>query len=155
MLASFTQKEKKAILDTMLDQGAIIVTVNTDHQGVVLPEHYKGGCEKQLKLSKRFKNPLSINTRRIAITLSFNGVEHDVVLPLKSIYHVRRPNEQEGLVFPDDMPPTALDHVWDAWADFVQQKRAEEEKNNKFLDFEEELKKLDPAKFEGFKSKSK
>jgi len=148
MLARFTQKEKKAILDAMLDQGSIIVSVNTDLEGVVLPEQFKGGFEKGLKLSKWFKNPLSINTRRIAITLSFGGVEHDVVLPLKSIYHVRRPDGTEGMMFPDDMPVELLDRIW-------AKSRAMAEQDRKVLNFEEELKKLDPAKFEAFKSKSK
>ena len=52
---------------------------------------------------------LDIGAEALSGTLSFGGVPHRCVLPWGAVYAVVSEGDQRGMVWPDDVPPEAMD----------------------------------------------
>jgi stringent starvation protein B len=98
------EREKRARLLSLLDEGMVLVRIDASRTGVDVPPHLLGTPGLALNLSRRFRGPLEVGPLEVRATLSFNGVQHTCVLPYDAVYLMQSHSSGEVVVFPDDAP---------------------------------------------------
>lgn len=98
------EREKRARLLSLLDEGMVLVRIDASRSDVDVPAHLLGTPGLALNLSRRFRGPLEVGPLEVRATLSFNGVQHTCVLPYDAIYLMQSHGSGEVVVFPDDAP---------------------------------------------------
>jgi len=97
---------KKDALLNMLAQGLTLVHIDARRAGVEVPPEFRTDATLRLNLSYRFPDiDLDIDDDAVRATLTFGSMRFRCVLPWSSIFAMTLPQSQEGLVWPDDLPP--------------------------------------------------
>ena len=95
---------KRAVVEDLLGQGMVLVTLDATAEGVDVPEHLRNDSQLRLNLSYRFGLPVEVDDDGVLATLTFGGVPYDCVLPWPSIYLVVSHVSGRPVLFPDDVP---------------------------------------------------
>jgi stringent starvation protein B len=84
------QPKKRAALERLLAQGGIQVQVDATLPGVNVPDAWGGDMNLRLNFSVRFDiNDLVVTDEAIEQTLSFQGKNHRVRVPLRAVMAAR------------------------------------------------------------------
>jgi len=83
-----TLKMTATVLRNFVQAGKILVMVDSTVEGVVLPDHLLGFIRVKLNLSTKFKGPMEIGPTETKVTLSFDGQQHNCVLPHHAVYYI-------------------------------------------------------------------
>jgi stringent starvation protein B len=100
---------KRALLEQLLEQSMVMVTVDARMRGVVVPDHLVADPQLRLNLSYRFGLPMQLDDAGIRATLTFGGVPFPCRLPWESIYVVVPHSSGEPYFFPGDAPVGLFD----------------------------------------------
>ncbi len=100
-----TQRAKRVLLERLLEQGMVMVTVDARRDGVRVPPHLGQDPQLRLNLSHRFRLPMHIDGHGIRATLTFAGAPFDCTLPWPAVYVAFAHATGEPFVFRDDVPP--------------------------------------------------
>ncbi len=100
---------KRALLEQLLEQSMVMVTIDARMRGVVVPDHLAADPQLRLNLSYRFGLPMQIDDSCIEATLTFGGVPFPCRLPWNSIYVMVPHSSGEPYFFPADAPVGPFD----------------------------------------------
>lgn len=98
---------KRAVLEKLLEQGMVLVTLDTRVEGVLVPDHLQGDPQLRLNLSYRFGLPMETSDEEVMATLTFSGVPYQCHLPWQSIYMLVSHATGQPFLFPADIPNDA------------------------------------------------
>lgn len=98
---------KRALLEKLLEQSMVLVTLDARANGVHVPQHLLGDPQLRLNLSYRFGLPLDITDDGIRATLTFQGNEFECALPWDPIYMLVSHATGQPFLFPADIPVEA------------------------------------------------
>jgi len=99
---------KRELLESLLEQGMVMVRLNSNAEGVNVPPQLRNDEQLGLNLSYRFQGPLFIHDEGIEATLSFAGVPYACTLPFSAVYALVSHHSGAGYFFPEDAPESAL-----------------------------------------------
>lgn len=104
-------KRTKEILNNYLAEGKILIAIDSNTQGTVLPSHLMKSIQVKLNLSYTFKtNVFTIDDEKVEVDLSFQGVRTLCRLPLESIYYVAMANNPlDGVEIIEHLPIELLE----------------------------------------------
>lgn len=80
------KRQKRKVIEKLLEDEYILVQVNTLANGVALPEHLMSLPSVTLKLSRLFRGTMSVNDEAIMADLLFNGAYFTCVIPLAAVW---------------------------------------------------------------------
>jgi stringent starvation protein B len=89
--------DKRALLNELLEQGMVLVTVDARNKSVDVPSYLRNDAQLRLNLSYRFGLPISL--------LTFNGQAYECCLPWTAIYLLFSKVSGRTVLFPSDVPP--------------------------------------------------
>ena len=95
---------KRQILDELLSESMVLVTLDARREGVVVPLSLRGDPQLRLNLSFRFGLPMETDDWGVRATLTFGGVPFECALPWSSVYMLVSHATGEPVLFPDDIP---------------------------------------------------
>ena len=98
---------KRAVLEKLLEQGMVLVTLDTRADTVQVPDHLGGDPQLRLNLSYRFGLPMDCDDTGVTATLTFQGVPFECYLPWKAIYMLVSHATGQPFLFPADIPDDA------------------------------------------------
>jgi stringent starvation protein B len=79
----------KTLLKNYLDEGKILIIVDSQVEGVKLPDHLMNLVDVRINLSYHFNTRIfEIDDEKVVIDLGFNGVRFECVFPFESIWYV-------------------------------------------------------------------
>lgn len=102
----------RAIYQWLLDNGCTpYLLVNTDNEGVVVPEQYIRDARIVLNLAPDAINGLNMDNARVSFSARFSGKAMDLFIPVIAIQAIYGKENNEGMFFPeeDHTPPSPPD----------------------------------------------
>lgn len=102
---------KREVVNRLLGDGPILVHLDARRAGVSVPASLASDARLVLRFGYGLTPAiadLDIGDEALSGTLSFGGVPHRCVLPWPSVYAVVSESDQRGMVWPDDVPPEAM-----------------------------------------------
>lgn len=101
----------KELLQNCLTEGKILIAIDSNVEGVVLPKHLMNSIQVKLNLSYSFAtNVFEIDEEKIRIDLSFSGSRFLCVIPFTSIYYVAMAEDPlNGVEIVENMPIELLE----------------------------------------------
>jgi len=139
---------KKHAVQSFLEKGKIVIIVNSNVQGVVLPNHLMNKIQVKLSLSLKFKNPTYLLDDLIQTQLTFNGITGNVLIPYTAIYGLYEDkNPINSMFWEDDVPAEIfeladdIDEQISKLEKFMADNPLHEKKEN-ILDFSKEIENL-------------
>jgi stringent starvation protein B len=105
---------KRELVVELLDRGPVLVHVDARAEQVSIPQQ----LTEDPKLVLRFGFGLTpaipdieLSEDALSGTLTFNGVPHHCILPWPSVYAVVSEVDQNGMVWPEDVPKEVLEEM--------------------------------------------
>ena len=95
---------KRSVLEKLLDDSMVLITLDARYEGVDVPGHLLGDIQLRLNLSHRFGLPLELDELGVHATLTFGGVSHDCHVPWDAIYMIVSHATGQPFIFPSDVP---------------------------------------------------
>jgi stringent starvation protein B len=105
------QPDKRQIVSTMLDGGAVLLRLDARRSGVDVPPGLRVDPRLVLRVGYRLTPPipdLEVDEEGVRATLAFRGVPHACVIPWTAIYAIVGEEDGRGLVFNEDVPPEVV-----------------------------------------------
>lgn len=139
---------KKQAVQSFLEKGKTIIILNSNIEGVVLPNHLMNKIQVKLSLSLKFTNPTYLLDDVIQTQLSFNGVTGNVIIPYTAIYGLYEDKNPINSMFWEDDVPAEIFELADVLEEQVsklEQFMADnplDGKKENILDFNKEVKNL-------------
>ena len=102
---------KREVVTRLLGDGPILIHLDARRSGVAVPATLASDPRLVLRFGYSLTPAiadLDIGEEALSGTLSFGGVPHRCVLPWPSVYAVVSETDQRGMVWPDDVPPEAM-----------------------------------------------
>ncbi|MDO8826488.1 ClpXP protease specificity-enhancing factor [Methylophaga sp.] len=97
----------RAIYQWLLDnQCTPYLLVNTNHEGVVVPEQYIRDARIVLNLAPDAINGLNMDNDWVSFSARFSGKAMDLFIPVIAIQAIYGKENNEGMFFPEEEPPT-------------------------------------------------
>jgi hypothetical protein len=123
----------KELLENYLAEGKILIAIDSNVEGVVLPDHLMNSIQVKLNLSYRFAtNIFEIDEEKVRIDLSFSGSRFLCVIPFTSIYYVAMAEDPlNGVEVVEHMPIELLELSYQLETQAEKNKEIE----NKQIDF--------------------
>jgi|LauGreDrversion4_2_1035121.scaffolds.fasta_scaffold00118_21 hypothetical protein len=96
----------KELLNNFLDNGKIIIAIDSNTEGTVLPDFLQNSIQVKLNLSHKFHTTVfEIDDDKVTVDLTFSGNKFMCTIPLKSIYYVAMAEEPlDGIEIIENMP---------------------------------------------------
>jgi stringent starvation protein B len=127
MAAGFENLRKQRTLETMLDDGKVMVVIDARHPEVDVPAHLKEDPGLRLNLSRAFNLELfEIDETGVVAGLSFGGVRHRCVLPWTAIYGLISHVTEDSRLFEEGLPDELRPALAAAEQAMAKRERAEE-----------------------------
>lgn len=99
------EREKRARLLEMLDEGWVLIEVDPSRPGVELPPHLREERAVGLNIGHGIRaSVFEVGPLAIRADLSFQGQRYLCVLPWPSVFAMTRLSDKARLVFPADVP---------------------------------------------------
>lgn len=103
------EREKRAKLVELLDDGKVLIGVDVTRDGVELPAHLMERPVIWLALSRRFGlDVFEVGPLEVRANLSFGGVRHLCVVPWTAVFQMTSEASGEEVVFADALSPPVL-----------------------------------------------
>lgn len=102
---------KEQVVSELLGDGPILLHVDARGDGVSVPTQFAGDPRLVLRFGYQLSPPIvdfTVDDEGVAGTLTFAGVPHRCILPWAAIYAVVAEADQEGMVWPDDVPSAVI-----------------------------------------------
>lgn len=101
----------KSVLEEYLDRGKVLIAIDSNVDGVVLPQNLMNSIQVKLNLSRSFQtNIFEIDDEKIIVDLSFGGVRVVCVIPFRSIYYIASVDDHlNGVDILENMPIELLE----------------------------------------------
>jgi stringent starvation protein B len=97
----------RAIYQWLLDNHCTpYLLVNTNHEGVVVPEQYIRDARIVLNLAPDAINGLNMDNDWVSFSARFSGKAMDLFIPVIAIQAIYGKENNEGMFFPEEEPPT-------------------------------------------------
>lgn len=99
------------VVTRLLGDGPILIHLDARRPGVSVPASLANDPRLVLRFGYSLTPAiadLDIGDEALSGTLSFGGVLHRCVLPWPAVYAVVSETDQRGMVWPDDVPPEAM-----------------------------------------------
>ncbi|MCL5974332.1 MAG: ClpXP protease specificity-enhancing factor [Gammaproteobacteria bacterium] len=97
----------RAIYQWLLDnQCTPYLLVNTNHEGVVVPEQYIRDARIVLNLAPDAISGLNMDNDWVSFSARFSGKAMDLFIPVIAIQAIYGKENNEGMFFPEEEPPT-------------------------------------------------
>ena len=103
--------EKKKVVEDLLSEGPVLVHIDARAEGASVPEQFRADPRLVLRFGYQLSPPIvdfELDDYGIYGTLTFGGVPYRCILPWQAIYAVVAEADQEGMVWPDDVPSAVL-----------------------------------------------
>lgn len=103
--------DKRGMVESLLEQGAILVHIDARGDDVVVPTRLRGDAKLVLRFGYALTPAivdLAVDERGIAGTLTFGGQPFHCELPWRSIYAAIVEGADKGMVWPEDIPEVVL-----------------------------------------------
>jgi hypothetical protein len=114
-------REKRRMLEKLLDEGVVTVHLDSRREGVDLPPHLRGQPSVALNLSRRYGlDVFDVGPEAVLASLSFQGRRYTCRLPWPAIFLMTSRETERAYVFPASVPPeypTLLSDVGEAGAE--------------------------------------
>lgn len=107
---------KRTVLEKLLEQSMVLITLDARADQVMVPSHLQGDPQLRLNLSFRFGLPIEITETGVSVTLTFGGVPSECFLPWHSIYMFVSHSTGQPFMFPADIPADVAPIAEDAAA---------------------------------------
>ncbi|MBC7792329.1 MAG: hypothetical protein H7Z43_01365, partial [Clostridia bacterium] len=98
----------RQLLENLLGQGMVMVTIDARADDVVVPTQFEGDPQLRLNLSYRFGLPIDIDEWGVKARLTFSGIPFDCKLPWPSIYMIVSHVTGQPFLFPEHVPPELM-----------------------------------------------
>jgi len=99
-------REKRAMLERLLDKGLVMVHLDARLPGVAVPKNLKDDPHLRLNLSWRFHIPdFTIDNAHVFASLSFGGVPFPCDIPWRAVFAMSSQVSDEAYLWPDHLPP--------------------------------------------------
>lgn len=99
-------REKRRVLEQLLDEGMVMVHLDARRDGVDVPEHLRSDPALALNLSHRFHlDVFDIGSDAVEASLSFQGRTYLCRLPWTAIFALTSHVTGRSIVFPTSVPP--------------------------------------------------
>jgi stringent starvation protein B len=95
---------KRKELKRLLDDGMVMIVLDSRIEEVVVPEEFKNIPDLRLNLSWNFGLPMKINDHGIFTTLTFSGKKFDCIIPWNAIFVVVPHRNGKPIYFPESTP---------------------------------------------------
>lgn len=105
---------KHDVVCELLERGPVLVHVDARSEGVSVPQHLREDAKLVLRFGYGLTpaiHDLEIDDDALCGTLTFNGVPHHCVLPWSAVYAVVSEADQQGMVWPQDVPAVVLQEM--------------------------------------------
>lgn len=106
--------QKRELVQTLLDQGPILVHIDARGESVIVPEHFRSQARLVLRFGYRLSPPivdLDVGEEAIRGTLTFGGQPFTCTVPWQSLYAVIAESSGQGTVWPEDVPDEILEEL--------------------------------------------
>ncbi|MCB9549380.1 MAG: hypothetical protein H6706_26565 [Myxococcales bacterium] len=104
-----TERERRARLIELLDEGKVLIQVAPRHPGVDLPAHLRDELAVGLALSRRFGLPvLELGPLEVRASLSFHGERYLCVVPWMAVFSMRSFVSAGQAFYPESVPPELM-----------------------------------------------
>ena len=99
-------QQKRRQLQSMLDQGLVMLHLDPRVEGVSVPPQFRGDPVLRLNIAYGFNLPaLDIDATGVYAMLSFSGRNFGCTLPWEAIFAMTAPHDgHEGMVWPESIP---------------------------------------------------
>jgi stringent starvation protein B len=98
-------REKRRLLESLLDEGLVMIHLDARRDGVDLPEHLRGQPSVALNLSRRFGlDVFEIGADAVLASLSFQGRVYLCRLPWPAVFLMTSHATERAYVFPASVP---------------------------------------------------
>ncbi len=99
-------REKRRMLEKLLDEGVVTVQLDTRREGVDLPPHLRGVPSVALNLSRRYGlDVFDVGPAAVLASLSFQGRRYTCRLPWSAVFLMTSQATERAYVFPASVPP--------------------------------------------------
>lgn len=107
-------EQKRKLVQTLLDQGPILIHIDARGESVIVPEHFRSQARLVLRFGYRLSPPivdLDVGEEAIRGTLTFGGQPFTCTVPWQSLYAVIAESSGQGTVWPEDVPDEILEEL--------------------------------------------
>lgn len=101
-------QKKREIVESLLDNGMVMVVLDSRRLGVIVPEHLRDDPQLRLNISYRFGLPMRIDQVGVHATLTFNSSPFTCKIPWSAIYVVISHVSGQPHFFPTEVPGELL-----------------------------------------------
>ncbi len=93
----------RALYEWLVDNDATPhIMVNSHHPGVEIPEGIDKDGQVVLNIANRAVRGLQILNTHIEFSARFNGVPHDIYIPIQAVMAIYSVEDGEGMMFAED-----------------------------------------------------
>ena len=108
-LPTFAEREKRSLIEKLLDEGKILVHFDPRVDGADVPDGYEAEPAMALNFSHHFPFAnITTTLHTIEANLSFGGVRHWCVVPLEAIFSITACSTEKQVWFEDALPQELL-----------------------------------------------
>ncbi|MGB0647899.1 MAG: ClpXP protease specificity-enhancing factor SspB [Bradymonadia bacterium] len=108
-LPTFAEREKRSLIEKLLDEGKILVHFDPRTDGSDVPDGYEAEPAMALNFSHHFPFAnITTTPHTIEANLSFGGVRHWCVVPLESIFSITACSTEKQVWYEDALPKELL-----------------------------------------------
>jgi len=100
--------DQKATIERLLEDEQVLVHVNPNAAGVMIPNHLRDSRTVTLRLSRYFKGDLFTDDEKVTAELLFGSAYYTCVLPWSSMWGASSMREEEYL-WPEAAPEDILE----------------------------------------------
>lgn len=98
-------QEKLRIFSDLLEEGTVMVTLDSRRAGVVVPTQFLGQPQLNLNFDHLFRIPdFEYDEQGVRASLSFGGVDQWCDVPWSAVYMMRSVESQDVMLFPGQLP---------------------------------------------------
>ena len=124
--------EKLDIFRQLVEQGMVMVVMDTRRQGVQVPPRFADDFQLRLNFSHKFYiDDFEYDEYGVRASLSFNKVPYYCDIPWHAVYALNSQAVEQGVMWPDDVPVELQDMV-----DEIQSEQERAERAKTFQTFE-------------------
>lgn len=105
--APVAMPEKREVLGKLLQDGPVLLHLDSRRDGVEVPDGHRGDPKLVLRVGYGLSPPipdLTVDADGVQATLAFRGTPHRCRIPWPAVYALVA-EDGRGLVWPDDVPP--------------------------------------------------
>lgn len=124
--------EKLEVFRQLVDQGMVMVVMDTRRKGVQVPPRFADDYQLRLNFSLKFYiDDFEYDEYGVRASLSFNKVPYYCDIPWHAIYALNSQAVEQGVMWPDDVPSELQEMV-----DEIQSEQERQERAKSFKTFE-------------------